>query len=52
MKKELSLLFNYIAILVSPKHKNSYYSSGAKGKIFTFIATMHSYVWLCIVAES
>ena len=27
-------------------------NSGAKGKIFTFIATLHSYIWLCTVAES
>ena len=45
-------LNSYIAILASPKHKNPYYSSGAKGKIFTFIATVHSYIWLCIVTES
>ena len=45
-------LNSYIAILASPKYKNSYYSSGAKGKNFTFIVIVHSYVWLCIVAKS
>ena len=45
-------LNSYIVILVSPKHKNPYYSSGVKGKIFTFITTMHSYIWLCTIAES
>ena len=45
-------LNSYIAILVLPKHKNPYYSSGVKGKFFTFIATMHSYIWLCTVAKS
>ena len=45
-------LNGYIAILASPKHKNAYYCNGVKGKIFTFIATMHSYVWLCTVAKS
>ena len=36
-------LNSYITILAPPKHKNPHYSSGAKGKIFTFIATMHIY---------
>ena len=45
-------LNSYIAILVSPKHKNPYYSSGVKGKFFTFIATVHIYIWLCTVAKS
>ena len=45
-------LNSLISILASPKHKNPYYSSGAKGKIFTFIAIVHSYVCLCTVAES
>ena len=37
-------LNSYIAILVSPKHKNPYYISGVKGKFFTFIATVHIYI--------
>ena len=41
-----------IAILVTPKHKNPHYNSGVKGKIFTFIATMQSYIWLCTVAKN
>ena len=36
-------LNSYIAILVPPKHKNPHYSSGAKGKNFTLIATVHIY---------
>ena len=37
-------LNSYIAILVSQKYKNPYYSSGAKGKIFTFIAIVNKYM--------
>ena len=45
-------LNSYIAILAPPKHKNHPYNSGAKGIFFTFIATVHNYLWLCTVAES
>ena len=44
-------LNNYIVILTLLKHKNPHYSNGAKGKIFTFIATMHIYKQMCTVAE-
>ena len=42
---------SYIAILATPKHKIPRYSSGAKGKIFTFIATVQSYIRLYTIAE-
>ena len=45
-------LNSYIVILALPKHKNQPYNSGAKGIFFTFIATVHNYLWLCTVAES
>ena len=45
-------LNSYIAILASPKHKSPYYRSQAKGKNFTFVATVHNYVWLCTVTKS
>ena len=34
-------LNSYITILASPKYKNLYYN-GVKGKIFTFITTVHT----------
>ena len=49
-----ALVASKLAILAPPKHKTPKkkkkpYNSGAKPIFFSFIATMHIYLWMCIV---
>ena len=45
-------LKSYIAILGPPKHKNKHDSGAIAIFFFSFIATVHIYLWMCMVAES
>ena len=47
------VLNSYIAIFSTTKYQNMPYNGGAKTIFFgsIAIATMHSYFWLCTVAE-
>ena len=47
-----ALVASKLAILAPPKHKKQPYSCGAKSIFSSFIATVHSYLWLCTIAES
>ena len=46
-------LNNYITILAPPKHKNQPIAVELKVFFFfTFIVTVHSYLWLCTITKS
>jgi len=60
-KQQFLVLVRALAIVVlkisktifsTTTHKKEGCNSRAKSNIFTFIAKMHSYIWLCIVAKS